>query len=52
MSIPDDGIPAFLIISQEERKAAWDQFRAERKLVTAPEKTYKPITGAAPDDNA
>lgn len=33
MSLPD--IPAFLRIPQEERKAAWDKFRAARPPLPA-----------------
>lgn len=29
----DDGIPEFLKIPQEERRAAWDAFRAARKIL-------------------
>lgn len=42
----DDGIPKFLIISQEDRKAAWEKFRAEQKaLPPEPKPTYRPISG-------
>lgn len=44
----NDGIPDFLRLTEEERKEAWKKYRDERKLI-AEQKTYKPITGAAPD---
>jgi len=47
--LPD--IPEYLKISQEERKAAWEKFRAAKPL--PPEKKlYRPLTGAIPDDPA
>lgn len=50
-----DGIPEFLRIPQEERRAAWEKTRVAAKPahVMPPEPTYKRITdipGAAPDD--
>jgi len=47
----NDGIPTFLIISQEERRKAWEDFRAKPKPATPEPKPYRPITGDAPDDD-
>lgn len=44
-----DGIPSFLIISQEERKAAWEKFRATKALPPETKPTFKPIIGDLPD---
>lgn len=49
--MPLEDIPEFLRIPQEERKAAWDKHRAERKILPPEPKTYRPITGDAPDDD-
>lgn len=44
-----DGIPDFLKIPQEERKAIWDAFRAARKILP-PEVVTKPLPiGDLPD---
>jgi hypothetical protein len=45
-----EDIPAFLKIPQEERKAAWEKLRAERKALPPEPKPYRPITGATPND--
>jgi len=49
---PLEDIPEFLKIPQEERKAAWEKLRVDRKLLPPEQKTYRPITGAAPNDDA
>jgi hypothetical protein len=46
-----EDIPAYLRIPQEERKAAWDKLRSDRKLLPPEQKPYRPITGAAPNDD-
>lgn len=47
-----DDLPEFLKIPPAERKAAWEKFRAERKLLPVEKSTYRPIgdlPGAAPN---
>jgi hypothetical protein len=49
-----EDIPEFLKIPQDERRAAWEKFRAARPLPTETKPFYRPITdipGANPHDD-
>jgi hypothetical protein len=49
-----ENLPEFLKIPQDERKAAWEKFRAAHPLHAETKPTYRPITdlpGAAPHDD-
>lgn len=41
----DEGIPDFLKIPQDERKAAWEKFRAAKPLPVETKKVLPPIMG-------
>lgn len=49
-----ESIPEYLKIPQDERKAAWEKFRAAAPLPAEPKHILPPILGipgAAPDDD-
>jgi hypothetical protein len=52
--MPLEDIPEFLKLTQEERKAAWEKFRATRPLPVEAKPSYRPITGipGAKDDDS